>query len=184
MITRKEWGAKPLTKYTNKIKPGMRSKIVVHHSATSEGKTQAQVEAILRRIDDHHRNNGWGGIGYNIAVDFAGRVYEARGIDIHGAHARGANAAGYGIVYIGDGRNGVSDKAVDAIKKLVVSLQARSLKKLEIVGHHQVNSTACPGTYLVAELKKGINYENPARDGGVFCYWLLCPNLVGVACRI
>ena len=154
MITRKEWGAKRLTKYTKKIKPGLRTKIVIHHSVTGQGRTQAQVEAILRRIDDQHRANGWGGIGYNLAVDYAGRVYEARGVDIHGAHAAGSNATGYGICFIGDGRKGITPQAVATIKRLVIELQAYSLKKLDVVGHYQVNSTACPGTHIIAEIKK------------------------------
>jgi hypothetical protein len=155
MIKREEWGARPVTAYNTTVKPGLRSRIVIHHSVTAEGKTQAQVEAILRKIDDQHRGNGWGGIGYNLAVDFAGRIYEARGIDVQGAHATGANNNGYGICYIGDGRKNVTPEAINAIKKLVVELQARSLKKLEIVGHYQVNSTACPGPLLIAEIKKG-----------------------------
>jgi len=160
MITRKEWGALPLTKYTNKIKPGLRSQVVVHHTVTAEGRTQREVEGILRRIDAQHRANGWGGIGYNLAVDYAGRVYEARGVDIHGAHAAGSNAKGYGVVYVGDGRKGITPEAVAAIKRLVVELQAYSLKKLEVVGHYQVNSTACPGTHIIAELKKG-TFDSP-----------------------
>jgi LysM repeat protein len=155
MIKRSQWGAKPLTKYTNAIKPGVRSQIVIHHSVTAEGKTQLEVEGILRRIDAQHRTNGWGGIGYNIAVDYAGRVYEARGIDIHGAHARGANIKGYGIVYIGDGRKNVTPEAVQAIRTLVIELQARSMKKLEVVGHYIINATACPGQLLINEIRKG-----------------------------
>jgi hypothetical protein len=155
MIKRSQWGAKPLTEYSNSIKPELRSQVVIHHSVTGEGKTQAEVESILRGIDGFHRGKGWGGIGYNLAVDYAGRVYEARGIDIQGAHAYGANTNGYGIVYIGDGRKGVTFEAVQAIRTLVIELQTRSLKKLKVVGHNQVNKTACPGTHLEAELKKG-----------------------------
>jgi LysM repeat protein len=160
MIKRSQWGAKPLTAYKNKIKPGLRSMVIIHHSVTAEGKSQAQVEAILRRIDAQHRANGWGGIGYNLAVDYAGRIYEARGIDILGAHARGSNTKGYGICYIGDGRKGVTPKAVEAIRKLVIQLQARSLKKLKVVGHNNVGSTACPGKHLIAEVKKK-TFESP-----------------------
>jgi hypothetical protein len=155
MIKRSEWGAKPLDKYSNSIKAGLRSRVVIHHSVTQEGKTQAEVESILRGIDSFHRGKGWGGIGYNLAIDYAGRVYEARGIDIMGAHAYGANVNGYGIVYIGDGRKGITSEAVQAIKNLVIQLQTRSQKKLEVVGHNQVNKTACPGTQIEAELKKG-----------------------------
>jgi len=160
MIKRDKWGAKPLTKYTNTIKPGARTRVVIHHSVTAEGKTQAEVEGILRRIDDQHRNNGWGGIGYNIAVDFAGRVYEARGIDIHGAHASGSNMVGYGICYIGDGRKRITPEALSAIRTLVIELQARSLKKLQVVGHNQVNNTECPGPLIIAEITKG-TFDSP-----------------------
>lgn len=163
IIKRQQWGAKPLTAYTNTISPARRSRIVVHHSVTSEGRTRAQVERILRRIDDQHRGNGWGGIGYNLAVDYAGRIYEARGIDIQGAHARGANFDGYGIVYIGDGRTRITPKAVNAIKGLVVSLQRRSSKKLNVVGHKDVNSTACPGDKIYDLVKSGdFNMNYPA----------------------
>jgi hypothetical protein len=155
IIKRQQWGAKPLTAYTSTIRPALRTRIVIHHSVTSEGTSQAQVESILRRIDDQHRGNGWGGIGYNLAVDYDGRVYEARGIDIQGAHARGANTNGYGIVYIGDGRKGITPKAVDAIKGLVASLQRHSSKKLDVVGHKDVNSTACPGDKIYDLVKSG-----------------------------
>jgi hypothetical protein len=163
IIKRQQWGAKPVTAYSSTVRPATRTRIVIHHSVTSEGKTQAQVESILRRIDDQHRGNGWGGIGYNLAVDYDGRIYEARGVDIMGAHARGANFNGYGIVYIGDGRNRITPKAVNAIKGLVVSLQRRSSKRLNVVGHKDVNSTACPGDKIYDLVKSGqFNMAYPA----------------------
>jgi hypothetical protein len=161
MIKRTQWGAKPLTAYSQKIAPPVRTTIVIHHSVTAEGKTQGQVEAILRRIDDQHRGNGWGGIGYNLAVDYDGKIYEARGIDILGAHASGANTKGYGICYIGDGRNGITPKAIEGVKAAIVMLQNHSAKKLKVVGHKDVNSTACPGDkiyLLVAGGKFSIKY--------------------------
>jgi hypothetical protein len=162
IIKREQWGAKPLTAYSNTIGPARRTRIVIHHSVTSEGTSQAQVESILRRIDDQHRGKGWGGIGYNLAVDYDGRVYEARGIDIMGAHSYGANTNGYGVVYIGDGRKGITPKAVNAIKGLVASLQGRSSKKLNVVGHKDVNSTACPGDKIYDLVKSGaFNMQYP-----------------------
>ena len=145
MITRKQWGALPVTKYKEKIAPPVRTQVVIHHSVTSEGKTQAQVEATLRNIDKQHRGNGWGGIGYNLAVDYDGRIYEARGLDILGAHASGVNTKSYGICYIGDGRKGITDKGVAGIQKAIALVQNHSAKKLKVVGHRDVNSTACPG---------------------------------------
>jgi nucleoid-associated protein YgaU len=155
MIKRAQWGAKPLTAYSQKIAPPVRTSVVIHHSVTSEGKTQAQVEAILRKIDDQHRKNGWGGIGYNLAVDYDGRIYEARGIDILGAHATGMNTKGYGICYIGDGRKGITPKAVKGIEAAIVMLQNHSAKKLKVVGHRDVGSTACPGDKIYVLITGG-----------------------------
>jgi hypothetical protein len=145
MIRRKTWGALPITKYNQKIAPPIRTSVVIHHSVTAEGNTQKQVEATLRRIDAQHRSNGWGGIGYNLAVDYAGRVYEARGLDILGAHASGVNTKSYGICYIGDGRKRITDKGILGIKEAIVLVQNHSAKALKVVGHQNVNATACPG---------------------------------------
>ena len=164
MIKREQWGAKPLTAYSNKVSPSSRTKIVIHHSVTSEGTSRKAVEGILKRIDDQHRRNGWGGIGYNLVVDYAGRVYEARGINVLGAHAARSNTVAYGICYIGDGRKRITPEAIEAIRKLVKKLQRRSSKKLEVVGHGDVNSTSCPGGKIYKLIKGGVfssEYKKP-----------------------
>jgi hypothetical protein len=155
VIKRSEWGAKPLTAYSNRIDPSYRTGIAIHHSVTSEGKSQKDVEAILRMIDGMHRSKGYGGIGYNIAVDYAGRVYEARGVNVLGAHVANANARNYGIVYIGDGRERITKPAVESIKKLVTRLQNNSRKKLKVYGHQDLAPTACPGPKIYKLVKDG-----------------------------
>lgn len=155
MISREKWGAKALTKYDQKISPSYRTGIVIHHSVTGEGKSQADVEKILRQIDDFHRGKGYGGIGYNVAVDYAGRIYEARGLDVMGAHTAKANGRNYGIVYLGNTDKHLTDAAVDAIKQVVDTMQARSKKKLTVKGHRDHSSTACPGAKLYAHVKAG-----------------------------
>jgi hypothetical protein len=155
MITRQEWGAGRLTAYTNSVKPSLRSGITIHHSVTAQGTTKKSVEAILRGIDSFHRSKGWGGIGYNFAVDHRGRVYEARGRDIIGVHASGANTSTFGICYIGNTDKKLTASAIEAIKGLVDSLQNDSKKKLDVKGHRDINSTACPGRLLYREIKAG-----------------------------
>lgn len=155
MITRKEWGAKPLTAYTYKIEPSYRTGVVVHHSVTAEGKSRPEVEAILRQIDDQHRSQGWGGIGYNLAVDYAGRIYRARGINIIGCHAADNNGRNYGVCYIGDGRDRITNAAVEAIRQCVKLLQQRSDKRLKIMGHQDLNATACPGPKIQKLVNEG-----------------------------
>ncbi|CAB4153226.1 lysozyme [uncultured Caudovirales phage] len=164
MIKRTDWGAKPLTAYSTRIDPTYRTGVVIHHSVTSEGKSQKDVEAILRMIDGLHRSKGYGGIGYNIAVDYAGRVYEARGVNTIGAHVVNANGHNYGIVYIGDGRERITDEAVEAIQGLVNKLQVNSKKKLKVYGHQELWATACPGPKiqkLVANGKFDFPYDPP-----------------------
>lgn len=155
-ITRAQWGAKPLTAYSNKISPAYRTGVVIHHSVTSEGKSQADVMATLRNIDNLHRAKGYGGIGYNMAVDYAGRVYRARGMHVMGAHVSNANGRNYGIVYIGDGRKRITDEAVTSMQRVIARMQAASKKKLKVYGHQELAPTACPGTKIQAKIKKGV----------------------------
>jgi hypothetical protein len=155
MITRNQWGAKPLTAYTTTTPPKNRTGIIIHHSVTSEGTNQASVESILRGIDDFHRRKGWGGIGYNFAVDHKGRIYEARGRDIIGVHAANHNGLNFGICYIGNTDKHLTADAVKAIQTLVAELQEAANKKLNVRGHGSVNLTACPGRRLQARIEAG-----------------------------
>lgn len=149
MIRRAQWGALPLTRFTNTIPKSYRTGIIIHHTVTPEGKSQEDVEKMLRMIDRMHRErNNVGGIGYNLIVDYAGRLYEARGMDIMGAHTQDANGRNYGIGYMGDTRKNVTPEAVATIKATIDKLQKRSGKKLVVTGHGLIRSTACPGTKL------------------------------------
>jgi hypothetical protein len=155
IITRKEWGAKPLTAYDSKVAPAARVGVVIHHSVTAEGTNQESVSSILRGIDSFHRGKGWGGIGYNFAVDHKGRIYEARGMDVLGVHAAGSNTANYGICYIGNSDKNLTSAAIKAIQELIDYLQIHSKKKLKVVGHKDVNQTGCPGKKLYTRIQNG-----------------------------
>jgi hypothetical protein len=160
MIPRSKWGAKPITRHGQRIDPSRRTGVIIHHSVTPQGKSQAEVERILRSIDTFHRNKNWGGIGYNVAVDYAGRIYEARGVDILGAHTGGRNTANYGVVFIGDGRFNIPDKAVEALQQVVDMFQANSRKKLQVTGHGLVASTQCPGSLIRSLILQG-RFDRP-----------------------
>jgi hypothetical protein len=155
MITRTDWGAGRLTAYTSTIKPANRTGIIIHHSVTGQGTDISSVSSILRTIDGFHRRKGWGGIGYNFAVDHQGRVYEARGRDIIGVHAAGSNTANFGICFIGNSDKKLNPKAVAAVAKLVEDLQNAAGKNLKVQGHRDVNSTGCPGSKLYTEITGG-----------------------------
>ena len=155
MITRAQWGAKPLTAYAWTVNPTKRTGIVIHHTVTGTGTDIPSVEAILRQIDDEHRAKGWGGIGYNIAVDHNGNIYEARGLNIMGVHTANANTANFGIAYIGDGRRDVSAITVNAIKMAIATCNRAAGGNLTVRGHRQLFATECPGDKLYAHIKTG-----------------------------
>jgi N-acetylmuramoyl-L-alanine amidase len=64
--------------------------------------------------------SGWDDIGYHWLVGEDGRVYEGRGWDARGAHARQHNAWTYGICVMGDFRNVTpNDAALNALRDII-----------------------------------------------------------------
>ena len=155
-ITRAAWGAKPLTAWSQHVAPSYRTGVVIHHSVTAEGKSRKQVEATLRQIDDLHRAKGYGGIGYNVVVDYAGRIYRARGVNRMGCHTVNNNARYFGVCYIGDGRKRITPEATKAIQNVVARLQKKSGHKLDVVGHQDLYATACPGDKIYKKIQQGV----------------------------
>ena len=98
---------------------------IVHHTAGSNGYSQAEAPAIVRGIEIYHvKGNGWNDIGYNFLVDRFGQVYEGRfgGIDrnVIGAHAQGFNTGSVGVSVIGEYSSlAISGKARDALERLL-----------------------------------------------------------------
>lgn len=148
LIKRKEWGALPLNAYKYRVDPRRRTGIVIHHSVTETGHSKDDVIEILRRIDKQHQDKGWGGIGYNLAVDYAGRIYEGRAMNWLGAHTAGHNTANYGIVFIGDGRKTIPKSTLKGIQELIRLCERNSNKQLIVRGHRDYGQTLCPGGKL------------------------------------
>jgi N-acetylmuramoyl-L-alanine amidase len=120
--------------------------IVLHHT-TGVFTGRGTVQAIQRFHMGPDRK--WADIGYNFLVAPSGEVYEGRGWDYTGAHARGHNSTSIGIAYIGDGRQSVPDAAKVSILRLSVEADRR-FGVLRRVGHRDVGSTVCPGDVLHA----------------------------------
>ncbi|GAA2644030.1 hypothetical protein GCM10010399_92470 [Dactylosporangium fulvum] len=107
---RAAWGANEQQmswrpQYANYVKA-----VAVHHTATSNNYTPADVPKILRSIYQYQTvSRGWGDIGYNVLVDRFGRLWEGRsgGLarPVVGAQAGGFNTGTAGIAMIGDFRS-------------------------------------------------------------------------------
>ena len=138
-------------------------KLVMHHMAHPTW-TFEQVHAFHQGP-----RRGWHGIGYNYWVAFDGTIYEGRGENI-GAHAHAEwNPITYGIGFQGDfdANNNMTDAQVRSgawiCKKL---MKQHGLSVDDIVGHKDVNATACPGRYFrMADLKAAVLTE--PQSGGV-----------------
>ena len=135
----------------NRFKKSKRmiNKIIVHCSATPEGKDYT-VDDIRR----WHKQQGWSDIGYHYVVYRNGDVVNGRDVDIQGAHCadNGGNVNSIGICYIGgcarDGKT-PKDTRTDAQKLALLNLLL-DLKKMYphavILGHRDLDEHGklCP----------------------------------------
>lgn len=127
--------------------------IVVHSTATQEGKDYSV--DWLRQL---HKSKGYADIGYHYVVYRDGTLHLGRNIDKQGAHAKGHNYGSIGIVYIGgvDAQGKAKDTRTEAQKATLVALLKQLRKfypKAEIVGHRNLNKTACPSFDAKTEYK-------------------------------
>jgi len=107
IYSRAQWGADErlrsgTPKYSATIKTGF-----VHHTAGTNGYSEAAVPKILRAIYAYHvKGNGWSDVGYNFLVDRFGRLWEGRygGITkaVVGAHTGGFNVDTFAVSALGN----------------------------------------------------------------------------------
>lgn len=179
IVSRAEWGARPPSSspsYGSDLKLA-----VVHHSATANGYTRAQVPSIIRSIQAFHMDGrGWADIAYNFVVDPWGGIWEGRagGVDelVTGAHAMGFNTNTVGIVGLGTFESVSPTPAMlDAYSEIIAwkfagagidpngtvaftsggstTIPAGTTVTLpRVIGHRQVGATACPGNQVFARL--------------------------------
>lgn len=109
-------------------------------------------------IHQWHLSNGWAGCGYHYLVRKDGSIYSGRPENSVGAHCLNHNTNTLGICAEG---KYISEKEMpQAQKKSIVELGIYLKNKYgisKIVGHNELNSTDCPGTYYpLSEIKSGI----------------------------
>lgn len=120
------------------------NKIIVHCSATKEGKAFTAND-----ITRWHKQRGFATIGYHYVVLLDGTIQQGRAEMVMGAHCKGYNANSIGICYIGGlDENGKSkDTRTPEQKKALLELLKR-LKKdypnATIHGHREFANKDCP----------------------------------------
>jgi hypothetical protein len=126
------------------------NKIIVHCSATQEGK-----EIDAAEINLWHLKRGWSGIGYHYVVLLDGTIEYGRSIYKQGAHVKGGNKGSIGICYIGgveserssNGKWIAKDTRTPEQKESLLLL-LKTLKKMHknatIHGHNEFAAKSCP----------------------------------------
>jgi hypothetical protein len=159
--TRSDWRA-PGERPGREI-PGAVGLVVVHHTfipALDCGATLDATLSAVRGMDDHHRREGWGGIGYQWLVDQSGRVVEGRGWGRTGAHAVGANSTSIGLALILDGgRTPPTEAAWAALASTIrTGVQLGFLRSAyRVTGHYEYGKPDCPGPHV----RKGLHRLAP-----------------------
>ncbi|XP_012282318.1 uncharacterized protein LOC105700745 [Orussus abietinus] len=151
-VTRAEWGARTAVGPVDDFPSQPLYTVVIHHSDTRNCTGFADCKKLVKSIQNYHIDEKhWFDIGYNFLVGDDGIIFEGRGWDKQGAHARSHNADTIGICFLG--RYNVyypKQSAVKAAKDFVS--EGVNLGKLydnyTVIGHRDVGKTTCPGDRL------------------------------------
>jgi len=121
--------------------------IVIHHTAS-------KTDLTVQEIHQLHLNQGenWKGIGYHYYINKKGIIYRGRPEKYSGSHALDYNSVSIGICLSGNFEE--EDPNINQITSLIELLHYLRIKypNAEILGHRDLNATACPGKNLYSKL--------------------------------
>lgn len=128
--------------------------IVIHHAGFPDGDKDSSAEEIHKF---HQEVNGWAGIGYHYVIRKDGTIEQGRRPNMIGAHAYHHNKNSVGICVAGNFDLVKPDHVqMDSLKLLTAWLCQRyklnPMKRGVIVGHRDLNDTACPGKNIYSKL--------------------------------
>lgn len=138
-------GANTLSKLNLSVNKRNIKELIVHCSATSEGKDYS-----VDTIRQWHLQRGFSDIGYHYVIYRDGSIHIGRDESIIGAHCTGHNTNSIGICYIGgcasDGKT-PKDTRTEAQKSSLLKLLSELKKKYPkavIHSHKDYANKACP----------------------------------------
>ena len=136
--------------------------IVIHHTASTAKETVEQIHNF------HINNNGWAGIGYHFYIRKDGTIFRGRPEKYAGAHCENYNSVSLGICL--EGNFEIEQPTDNQLKSLSELLQHLKQKygNVQIVGHRDLNATACPGKFLYSKLGSVIANANTPKYVKVF----------------
>ena len=138
-------GANTLSKLNLSVNKRTIKELIVHCSATPEGKDYS-----VDTIRQWHLQRGFSDIGYHYVIYRDGSIHIGRDESIIGAHCTGHNTNSIGVCYIGgcasDGKTPKDTRTTEQKQSLVKLLKELKTKypKASIHGHRDFSSKACP----------------------------------------
>ena len=159
IVGEKTWEMLLKSKTSLKISRRMINKIIVHCTATPEGRAVSVAEIRSWHTLPKPKGNGWSDIGYHYIIGLKGERWNGRDVDLIGAHCENQNANSIGVVYVGGvDKNGKPKdtrtmEQKNALVKLLRELR-RIYPKAKIYGHRDFSSKACPSFDAKSEYSK------------------------------
>ena len=138
-------GANTLSKLNLSVNKRTIKELIVHCSATPEGKDYS-----VDTIRQWHLQRGFSDIGYHYIIYRDGSIHIGRDESIIGAHCTGHNTNSIGVCYIGgcasDGKTPKDTRTTEQKQSLVKLLKELKTKypQASIHGHRDFSSKACP----------------------------------------
>ena len=138
-------GADTLSKLNLSVNKRNIKELIVHCSATPEGK-----DFTVSQIREWHLQRGFSDIGYHYVIYRDGSIHIGRDESVIGAHCTGHNTNSIGICYIGgcasDGKTPKDTRTTEQKQSLVKLLKELKIKypQASIHGHRDFANKACP----------------------------------------
>lgn len=138
-------GANTLSKLNLSVNKRNIKELIVHCSATPEGK-----DFTVSQIKQWHLQRGFSDIGYHYVIYRDGSIHIGRDESVIGAHCTGHNTNSIGVCYIGgvatDGKTPKDTRTAEQKQSLVKLLKELRVKypQASIHGHMDFANKACP----------------------------------------
>lgn len=138
-------GANTLSKLNLSVNKRNIKELIVHCSATPEGK-----DFTVSQIKQWHLQRGFSDIGYHYVIYRDGSIHIGRDESVIGAHCTGHNTNSIGVCYIGgvttDGKTPKDTRTAEQKQSLVKLLKKLRVKypQASIHGHRDFANKACP----------------------------------------